>query len=253
MAKPPFLPLGRRDLFELALGGLAFGVTAASPLAALAQAAGGAKLKIATIGAGREGGALGTLFAKAGHPVMFSSRNPESLKELVANAGPNAKAGTVAEAVAFGDVVLVVVPYTAMAQIGKDYGTALATKQLVMDVSNPIPRRDGEDFVKGVNDQGGAGIVTAKLLPGAHLVRGFNAIGSGGLAPAQNRTGQKLGVPIAGDDPKAIALAESLIKELGFEAVLVGGLAKGKYLVPGTPLGGEHTPAEIRQIAAGLS
>jgi predicted dinucleotide-binding enzyme len=253
MANAPVFPLDRRAFLDLALGGLTLGVVAASPVAALAQAAGGAKLKIATIGAGREGGALGTLFAKAGHPVMFSSRNPDSLKELVANAGPTAQAGTVAQAVAFGDVVLLVVPYTAVEQIGKDFGPALAAKQLVMDVSNPIPRRDGEDFVKGVNDQGGAGLVTAKLLPGAHLVRGFNAIGSGGLAPAQHRPGEPLGVPIAGDDPKAIALAESLIKELGFEPVLIGNLAKGKYLVPGTPLGGEHTAAEIRKIAAGLS
>jgi len=253
MAHAPYLMLDRRAFLDLVLGGLALGVTASTPFAALAQAAGGAKLKIATIGAGREGGALGTLFAKEGHPVMFSSRNPETLKDLVASAGPNAQAGTVAQAVAFGDVIFVVVPYTAMEQIGKDFGAALATKQLVVDVSNPIPRRDGEEFVKSVNDQGGAGLVTAKLLPGAHLVRGLNAIGSGGLVQGAHRAGEPLGVPIAGDDPKAIALASSLIKEIGLEPVLVGGLAKGKYLVPGTALGGEHTPAEIRKIAEGLS
>jgi predicted dinucleotide-binding enzyme len=253
MANPPSFPHDRRTVLKLALSGLALGATAASPIAALAQAAGGAKLKIATIGAGREGGALGTLFAKEGFQVMFSSRNPETLKELVASAGPNAQAGTVAQAVAFGDVILIAIPYTAVEQIGKDFGPALATKQLVFDISNPIPRRDGEEFVKGVNDQGGAGLVTAKLLPGAHLVRAFNAIGSGGLAPAAHRAGEPLGVPMAGDDPKAIALAESLIKQLGFEPVLIGGLAKGKYLVPGTALGGEHTPEEIRKIAAGLS
>jgi predicted dinucleotide-binding enzyme len=227
----------------------AVGLAAALPFAARAQG----KPKIATIGAGREGGALGTVFAKAGYPVMFSSRNPDSLKDLVAAAGPTAKAGTVADAVAFGDVVLLVVPYTAIEQIGKDYGTALASKPLVMDVSNPIPRRDGEEFVKKVNDQGGAGLVTAKMIPGAHLVRGFNAIGSGGLEKAAHRAGEPLGVPIAGDDKSAIDLATKLIKDIGFEAVLVGGLAKGKYLVPGTPLGGEHTPDEIRKIAATLS
>jgi predicted dinucleotide-binding enzyme len=241
----------RRDFFALALGGLALGLAALSPQAARAQAP--AKLKIATIGAGREGGALGTLFAKEGHPVMFSSRNPDSLKDLVASAGPNAQAGTVAQAVAFGDVVLIAVPYTAMEQIGKDYGPALATKMLVFDISNPIPRRDGEDFVKAVNEQGGAGLASAKMLPGSHVVRAFNAIGSGGLAKAAHRPGEPLGVPITGDDPKAIELATALIKELGFEAVLIGGMAKGKYLVPGTPLGGEHTPAEIRKIAADLS
>ncbi|MGZ5905959.1 MAG: NAD(P)-binding domain-containing protein [Reyranella sp.] len=146
------MSLDRRDFFAAALGGVALGLAALSTRAARAQAT-GAKLKIATIGAGREGGALGTLFAKEGHPVMFSSRNPDQLKDLVASAGPNAKAGTVAEAVAFGDVVLIAVPYTAMEQIAKDYGPALATKQLVFDVSNPIPRRDGEDFVKKINDQ----------------------------------------------------------------------------------------------------
>jgi len=229
----------------------ALGVAVLSPLAA--ARAQGAKPKIATIGAGREGGALGALFAKEGFQVMFSSRNPEQLKDLVASAGPNAKAGSVADAVAFGDVVLLVVPYTAVEQIGKDYGAALAGKKLLMDVSNPIPRRDGEDFVKKINDQGGAGLATAKMIPGAKIVRAFNAIGYGQLAKEAHRSGEPLGVPIAGDDKDAIALASSLIKAIGFEPVLVGDLAKGKYLVPGTPLGGMHTPDEIRKIAATLT
>jgi 8-hydroxy-5-deazaflavin:NADPH oxidoreductase len=138
-------------------------------------------------------------------------------------------------------------------QIAKDYGAQLATKQLVIDVSNPIARRDGEEFVKKINDQGGAGLVAAKLFPGAHLVRAFNAIGAGGLAAAAHRSGAPLGVPMVSDDPKAIEVATKLIKDLGYEAVLVGGMAKGKYMVPGTPLGGDHTPDEIRKIAATLS
>ncbi|MBV9859466.1 MAG: NADPH-dependent F420 reductase [Alphaproteobacteria bacterium] len=243
----------RRDVLRLT-GATAAAALAASPLRAFAQgAAGGAGLKIGMVGSGREGGALGTLWAKAGHPVMFSSRHPEELKGLVESAGNNAKAGAVADAVAFGDVIVVVVPYTAMAQIGHDFGTQLAAKRLVLDVSNPIARRDGEELVKQVDQEGGAGLATAKLLPGAHLVRGFNAIGSGRLAEDAKRQGtERVGVPIAGDDQNAIALASSLIREIGFEPVVVGGLAMGKYLVPGTPLGGEHTPAEIKQIAGTL-
>lgn len=252
MAHDAFSPLGRREFLELALGGMALSVLAASPFAALAQAAGGgAPLKIGTIGAGREGGALGTLFAKHGYPVMFSSRNPEQLKELVASAGPNAQAGTVEQAVAFGDVVFLVVPYTAVEQIGKEHGKALAEKRLVLDVSNPIARRDGEEIVRWANDQGGAGLATQKLIPGARLVRAFNAIGSGRLAEDGERKGE-VGVPIAGDDKAAVELASELIKSVGFEPVLVGGLAMGKYLVPGTPLAGEHSPDEIRQIAQNL-
>jgi hypothetical protein len=224
---------------------------AALPHVAGAQAT-NSPLKIGLVGAGREGGALGALFVKAGHPVTFSSRHPEDLKGLVAGLGPLAQAGTVEEAIAFGDVVVIAIPYAAMEQLGKAHADALAKKVLVIDVSNPIPRRDGEDFVKSVGAQGGAGVVTAKLLPGAPIVRAFNAIGSGKLAELAHRAGEPVGVPIAGDDPKAIAVAQSLIREIGFEPVLVGGLAMGRHLVPGTPLAGEHTAAEIRQIAGSL-
>ncbi len=251
MASDPFADHARRDFMRIAGSGLAVLAVAARPHVAVAQTA-GSPLKIGMVGAGRENGALGTLFVKAGHPVMFSSRHPEQLKDLAAGLGPLAQAGTVEQAIAFGDVVVIGIPYTAVEQIGKAHAGALATKVLVMDVSNPIPRRDGEDFVKSVNDQGGAGLVTAKWLPGAHIVRAFNAIGSRRLAEIAHRPGAPVGVPIAGDDPKAIAVAQNLIREIGFEPVLVGGLAMGRHLVPGTPLGGEHTPAEIRQIAGSL-
>jgi 8-hydroxy-5-deazaflavin:NADPH oxidoreductase len=253
MAINASLTIGRREVLELAAAGMALGTLGAAPVAAVAQTGiGAAGLKIATIGAGREGGALGTLFAKRGHPVMFSSRNPDQLNALVAGAGPNAQAGTVEQAVTFGDVVLLVVPYTAVEEIGKQHGKALAAKRLVLDVSNPIARRDGEEIVRWANEQGGAGLATAKLIPGARLVRGFNAIGSGRLAEDAGRKGDPVGIPIAGDDAAAVELASSLIRELGFEPVLVGGLAMGKYLVPGTPLAGEHSPAELRQIAQSL-
>jgi predicted dinucleotide-binding enzyme len=213
-------------------------------------------LKIATIGAGNEGGTLGTIFAKLGHPVMFSSRHPDQLKDLVAAAGPNARAGSVADAVAFGDVIFLVVPYPAIEEIGRDYGSALAAKPLVLDVSNPSATRDGDAIVKWVAEQGGAGLATAKLLPGAHIVRAFNALGSHGSSGAsvlaKTASTETVGVPIAGDDAQAIALATKLIKETRFEPVLIGGLAKGKYLVSGSLISGEHTPDELRKIAGSL-
>jgi 8-hydroxy-5-deazaflavin:NADPH oxidoreductase len=225
--------------------------------ASKAQGQGVSTLKIATIGAGAEGGALGTIFAKLGHPVMFSSRHPEQLKGLVVAAGPNARAGAVGDAVAFGDVMFLVVPYPAVEEIGRDYGKALAVKPLVVDVSNPSAARDGEALAKWVDDQGGAGLATAKLLPGAHIVRAFNALGHNGIHGAEvlikPMSAQTVGIPIAGDDPQAIALATKLIKETRFEPVLIGGLDKGKYLVPGSPISGEHTPDELREIAASLN
>jgi 8-hydroxy-5-deazaflavin:NADPH oxidoreductase len=68
----------------------------------------------------------------------------------------------------------------------------------------------------------------------------------------ENGRRQLVGVPIAGDDPHAVDVASGLIREIGFDPVVIGGLAMGKYLVPGTPLGGEHTATEIRQIATNL-
>src|SRR5260221_4547894 len=200
--------LSRRRILDVLTAALVLGPASK----ALAQAL--STLKIATIGAGNEGGALGTIFARLGHPVMFSSRHPEQLNDLVAAAGPNAKAGTVKDAVDFADVVLLVVPYTAVEPIGREYGKALAAKPLVMDVSNPIARRDGEALVKSVNEQGGAGLMTAKLLPGSHVVRAFNAIGSGPLGELANRPGEPVAVPIAGEDKNALALAERLIKQI---------------------------------------
>jgi predicted dinucleotide-binding enzyme len=207
--------------------------------------------RIGTIGAGRIGGTLGGLWAKAGHPVMFSSRHPEELRDLVNSLGPLAQAGTVEEAIAFAEVVLLAVPYRALPQIGKDYAGALAAKALVIDACNPFPGRDGQ--IATWAREKGAGLATAELLPGARLVRAFNAIGAGRLPELSHRKSERVGMPIAGDDSKAIAIASGLIREIGFEPVLIGPLAMGRHLVPGTPLAGEHSPEEIRSIAATLN
>lgn len=243
---------GRRCFLQLAAGGLGVVALAAGPVRVMAQTTAASPLKIGMVGAGRMGGALGALFVKAGHPVMFSSRHPENLKDLTTRLGPLAQAGPVAQAIAFGDVVVMVVPYSALEGIGKEHGRGLAAKPLVLDICNPIARRDGAEIVKWANEQGGAGLASAKLLPGSRIVRAFNAISYRRVGDIAHRQGGLVGVPIAGDDAKAIALAEGLIRGIGFEPVLVGNLAFGKHLVPGTPLAEEHTPAEIRQIAAGL-
>jgi 8-hydroxy-5-deazaflavin:NADPH oxidoreductase len=243
---------GRRNFLRLAAWGLGVVGLAARPIGAAAQLSSASRVKIGMIGAGRMGGALGTLFVKAGHPVMFSSRHPDNIKPLAERLGPLAHAGPVEQAVAFGDVVALVVPYAALEEIGKTHGRVLAAKPLVMDVCNPIARRDGDDVVKWVNEQGGAGLASAKLLPGSRIVRAFNGISYRRVGEIAHRAGGPVGVPIAGDDPKAVALAEGIIRGIGFEPVLVGGLAMGKHLLPGTPLAEEHTPAEIREIVRGL-
>ncbi len=219
----------------------------ALPYAARSADAG---LKIGIIGSGRIGGTLGALWLKAGHEVMFSSLDLEHDKELAARLGGKARAGTPKEAAAFGEVLLMAVPYSALPQLGRDLANQIKGK-VVLDACNPFPARDGE--IATWAREKGAGLASAELLPGARLVRAFNAIGYARLPVIAERRGERTAMPMAGDDANAIAVASRLVSDIGFEPVLIGPLAKGKYLIPGTPLAGEHTPEKIRQVAATLN
>jgi len=216
------------------------------PRPALAQ--NGRKMKIGIVGSGQVGGTLGAVWVRAGHEVMFSSREIEHDKALAANLGANARAGTPREAASFGDVVMISVPYGALPEVGKTVADLIRGK-VVIDTSNPFVGRDGE--IANWAREKGAGLASAELLPGARLVRAFNAIGASRMGEAHKEPG-RIGMPVAGDDAEAIALASALIRDIGYEPVLIGGLAMGKYLMPGTPLAGEHPPAAIRRIAATL-
>ena len=206
------------------------------------------KLKIGIIGSGNVGSALGAVWVNAGHDVMFSSRHLEHDQSLAARLGDSARAGTPREAAAFGDVLIVSVPYGSLPDVGKDVADLIKGK-VVIDTCNPFPQRDGE--IANWAREKGAGLASAELLPGARIVRAFNAIGAASMGSAYQEPG-RIGMPIAGDDAEAVAVASDLIREIGYEPVLIGGLAMGKYLMPGTPLAGERSADEIREIAAGL-
>jgi predicted dinucleotide-binding enzyme len=238
----------RREFLRVAGTAAAGLVLSAPPHAARAASNAGAGLKIGIIGSGRIGSTLGELWLKAGHEIMFSSLDLEHDKALAARLGGKARAGTPKEAAAFGDVLLIAVPYSALPQVGRDLGDLLKGK-VVLDPSNPIPGRDGE--IATWAREKGAGLASAELLPGARIVRAFNAIGYAKLPEAAKRP-ERTGMPMAGDDANAIAVASRLVREVGFEPVMIGPLAMGKYLIPGTPLAGEHTPEQIRQIVATL-
>lgn len=233
------------DRRRLLSGAAAMAALALGPLAANASFK---KTRIGIVGSGRVGGAIGAAWVKAGHEVMFSSRTIENDKALAARLGPNARAGTPREAAAFGEVVMISVPYRALPEVGKDLA-ALIKGKVVIDTCNPFVSRNGE--IATWAREKGAGLASAELLPGARIVRAFNAIGAARMGAAHQEPG-RTGMPIAGDDAGAIAVASRLIRDVGYEPVLIGGLAKGKHLVPGTPLAGERAPDEIRRIAATL-
>jgi predicted dinucleotide-binding enzyme len=235
-----------RRLFLQAAGSITAGI-ALGALPFIVRAAPGDKVKIGTIGSGRIGSTLGGIWVKNGHEVMFSSLDIEQDKALASKLGGSARAGTTREAVTFGDVLLLAVPYKAFPDLSKELAPAMKGK-VVIDASNPIVARDGE--VATAAREKGAGLAAADYFPGARIVRAFNAIGYAKLPEFAGKPGT--GMPMAADDQKAYAVAAGLVREVGLEPVLVGPLSMGKHLVPGTPLGGEHSPEEIRKIAATL-
>ena len=240
---------GRRD-FLRAMGTAAAGIALGALAGARSARSAEPGLKIGIIGSGRLGGTLGALWLNAGHEIMFSSLDLEHDKALAARLGARARAGTTAEAAAFGDVLLIAVPYAALPQLGRDLADLIKGKA-VLDASNPMPARDGA--IAAWAREKGAGLASAELLPGARLVRAFNAIGYSRLPEAAQRRGERTAMPMAGDDALAIAVASRLVRDVGFEPVVIGTLAMGRHLIPGSPLAGEHTPEKIRQIAATLN
>jgi 8-hydroxy-5-deazaflavin:NADPH oxidoreductase len=202
-------------------------------------------MKIGVIGSGNIGGTVGSLWVKAGHEVLFSSRHPDQLKSLVEKLGPRARAGWPKEAAAFGEVVLISVPYGAVPQIGRDFAKELAGK-VVLETGNPYPGRDGTMALAARSR--GTGLASKSYLPGVRLVRAFNSIGSYSLRSEAHRAGEKIGVPLAGDDKEALAVAAQLVRDAGFEPVIVGGLASAKEFDVGTSVYGQAlTAATIRR------
>jgi 8-hydroxy-5-deazaflavin:NADPH oxidoreductase len=213
-----------------------------------ATAAEKASLKIGIIGAGNIGGTLGEYWIKAGHEVLFSSRHPEELKGLVERLGPKAHAGTTREAVNFGDVVLVSVPYAALPEIGRDLADVLPGK-IVLDTCNPVPNRDGKMAEEARAK--GTGIATPEYLKGVRLVRAFNTLGVSRLRASAFKEGERIAIPIAGDDKTAIEIASRLVRDAGFDPVLVGPLTRAKEFDQTGPLYGKIITAREMQQSLG--
>lgn len=229
--------MGRREVLQ-ALGLLL--AVGAVPLSAQAK-----PLRIGIIGTGRIGGALATHWTKAGHEVLLSSRHPDELRPLATSLGSRAHVGTPREAAAFGEVVLVSVPYSAMPEIGRDNAAQLKGK-VVLDTSNPVESRDGAMALAA--QKKGAGMATAEFLAGARVVRAFNCIPAASLANNANRRPERIAIPIGGDDKQALDVAQRLVRDAGFDPVVVGSLAQTRQFDLGGLLASrQFTAAEMQK------
>jgi|SRR5690242_5714555 len=241
MKKDDFVGFSRRALLGTG-GALMFGVIA-RPLGALGQ--GSSPARIGVIGSGHIGGTIGGLWIKKGHLVLFSSRHPEELKDMVAGLGSLAKAGTVEDAIKFGDVLFIAVPYGALPQIGKEYSAAMKGK-VMLDACNAVSARDGA--IADEVEQNGIGVTSQKYFPGVQIVRAFNTMSYMIFAREANRADPKLAIPIAGDDPQAVQVAANLVRDAGFDPVVVGKLADARRFQRGQPgYGQQVSAAELKQ------
>jgi predicted dinucleotide-binding enzyme len=230
---------------RLLLGAASFAAitTILQPTRLFAQ--GSSPTRIGIIGSGNIGGTIGGLWVKKGHSVFFSSRHPDELKDMVAKLGSLAQAGTVEQAVAFGDVLFIAVPYGAIPQIGKDYSAAMKGK-VMLDACNAVSSRDGA--VADEVERNGIGVTTQKYFPGVRIVRAFNTMSYMVFAREANPPDPKLAIPIAGDDPQALQIAASLVRDAGFDPVTVGTLADARRFQRGQAgYGQQVTAAELKQ------
>jgi predicted dinucleotide-binding enzyme len=207
-------------------------------------------VRIGIIGAGHIGGTLARLFVQAGHDVTISnSRGPETLREQVAELGPHAHAVPADEAAAFGDVVVVSVPFGRYGELPQE---GFAGK-VVIDTNNYYPKRDGH-FDELDADRTTSSELLQAHLPGSRVVKAFNSIYWHRLRNDGRPKGasDRIAIPISGDDAEAKAIVAGLIDGIGFDAVDAGTLGVGgrKHQPGAAVYGADLKAAELRSRLA---
>jgi predicted dinucleotide-binding enzyme len=190
-------------------------------------------MNVGIIGAGKIGQAVATRLVTAGHRVMISnSRGPETLAEVEQSLGQDAGAGTTVDAARFGEIVVVAIPLVRIDSLP----AAELDGKVVVDANNYYPQRDGQIAELNSGELGSSELL-ARMLPGAKVVKAFNTIYykrlSGEGRPRD--AGDRLAIPLAGDDTAAKQLVAGLIDDMGFDPVDAGSLADGRNQQPGTP------------------
>jgi predicted dinucleotide-binding enzyme len=179
--------------------------------------------KIAVIGTGNVGAALGPEFAALGHTIVYGSRTPneQDVKDLVARTAHGAMATTQPEAVKGADIVVLAVPGNLAVDITKSLGDL--SGKIILDPTNVVNRNSGDGYA----DHGVPGGSNAELIqaaaPGAKVVKAFNTLNwSKMVDPASS--GGPVSIPIVGDDAAARATVAELVKGMGLEPVDLGPL-----------------------------
>jgi len=187
-------------------------------------------MRIGILGSGLMGGKLGTLFARAGHQVVFSyARSEEKLKRLARKAGGKARAGTPREAAQEADAVLLAVHWSRVDDVLTQAGD-LAGK-LVLTCSLPM---NADDTALAVGHASSGAEELARKIPASRVVAAFNTVPSEVLFDvyAARRKASRPSLAYCGDDRRAKRTAARLIRDVGFEPVDAGPLRIARYTEP---------------------
>jgi len=204
---------------------------------------------IGLIGAGHIGSQVARLSIRHGYDVVISnSRGPETLQDLIRDLGPQARAGTPAQAAEAGDIVVVTIP---LKNIG-DVPVAPLAGKIVIDTNNYYPQRDGQ-IRELDNEEATTSELLQRHLPDSKVVKAFNHI----YAAALTTDGQPAGTPgrralaISGDDADANRIVTRLIDQFGFDVVDLGPLSESWRIQRDTPgYGPRRTAEELRRDLA---
>jgi NADPH-dependent F420 reductase len=183
-------------------------------------------MKIAVIGVGNMGAGLARLLTGAGSDVIIGHRDPAKAVAFAAELGAGIEAGGVAAVVKLADIVILALPYGAIAETLKEAGNLKG--KVLIDISNPVTA-DFSGLVVGHSSSAAEEIQA--LAPEAAVVKAFNTIFAP-LLPAEGRNGKVLQVFIAGDDEKAEHAVSELVKSIGFEPVNAGPLSNARFIEP---------------------
>jgi 8-hydroxy-5-deazaflavin:NADPH oxidoreductase len=179
------------------------------------------------------GSTLAKLWVDAGHEVRIASRHPEELEPLVRSLGERASAGTPADAAKFGEVVMLTVPLAAVPGLAAELAPLLAGK-VVLDTGNAYENRDGDAARQATRHPRGSAGWAAQMFPDARWVKAFNTVYFKTLDREAHRAGNRVGIPLAGDDRDALETAAGLARDAGFDPVIIGPLERGREFEPGT-------------------
>jgi predicted dinucleotide-binding enzyme len=204
-------------------------------------------MRIGIFGSGMIGGTLARLWLQAGHQVRFGARDPERTRLKARSIEARAEVSSLADAAEWGEALLLAIPLRATPEVGAAIA-ASARGKLVLDASNAIPRRDGTAATEAMRN--GSGVWVAGQLPGAHVVKAFNTVYFKTIGSEAHRKGERVGVPLAGDDEKALALAERLVRDAGLEPVKIGTLTESGRVDFGSPVW--NTGMTVREIRKAL-